>query len=143
MKKKKKKLRELTSTFAATISDQSTTTTVSHFPGSLTISADGYTTESFPAIQKQRVRPRRSLNRKASEKRKRIVTSPAWKHDYVPTKEDVERFDSTALTDKVKLSQDQISIGRLLDCFAPSAPRTPIDVSDQVTGTHQWEERLR
>ena len=34
------------------------------------------------------------------------------------------------------------SICRLPDCIAPT-PRTPIDVSDQLIGTHQWAERLR
>ena len=31
---------------------------------------------------------------------------------------------------------------RLPDCFAPN-PKSPIDVFDQVTGTHEWAERLR
>ena len=115
-----KKLRELTPPLVSSTLDQSTPAIVSHFPGNLKISANGYTTESFPAKEKNRVRPHRRLNRKAKEKRKRIVTSPARKHDYVPTKEDVERFDPTVLTDKVKLSQDQISICRLPDCFAPT-----------------------
>ena len=137
-----KKLRELTPLLVPSTSDQSTTAIMSRFPGSLKISANGYTTESFPAKEKHRIRPHRRLNRKAKEKRKRIVTSPARKHDYVPTKEDVERFDPIVLTDKVKLSQEQISICRLPDCFAPN-PRTPIDVLDQVIGTHQWAERLR
>ena len=58
------------------------------------------------------------------------------------TQEDVRKFDTIVLTDRVRLSQDKISMCRLPDCFAPT-PRTPIDVSDQLIGTHQWAERLR
>ena len=65
-----KKLRELTPPLVSSTLDQSTPAIVSHFPGSLKISANGYTMESFSAKQKHRVRPHRRLNSKAKEKRK-------------------------------------------------------------------------
>ena len=111
--------------------------------------ANGYMTEPRPAIEKHGVRSHRCLNRKVKEKRKRTDTSPVRTNDYVPTREDVERFDPVVLTDRkmlkgstllcsliAKLSQDQTSKCRLPDCFA-TAPQIPIDVSDRVIGTHQ------
>ena len=71
-----------------------------------------------------------------------MATSANRRYDDVPTQEDVRKFDPIVLTDRVRFGQDQISICRLPDCFAP-APRTPIDVSDQLIGTHQRAERLR
>ena len=50
-------------------------------------------------------------------------------------------FDPIVTTD-IKLTPAQIEICRLPDCFAPS-PRQPIDVFDQLSGTHAWAERLR
>ena len=52
------------------------------------------------------------------------------------------KFDPIVLADNVNLTKDQVSVCRLPDCFAPT-PKTPIDVFDQVTGTHELAERLR
>ena len=61
---------------------------------------------------------------------------------YVPSEDDLKSYDPIVLADNVRLTEDQISICRLPDGFAPT-PKTPIDVSDQVVGTHAWAERLR
>ena len=60
----------------------------------------------------------------------------------MPTEEDKKKFDPIVLAENVQLSKDQIDICRLSDCFAPT-PKEPIDVSDQLVGTHAWAERLR
>ena len=52
------------------------------------------------------------------------------------------KFDPIVLADNVNLTKDQVSVCRLPDCFAPT-PKTSIDVFDQVTGKHEWDERLR
>ena len=144
-RKHEKKLSKLTP-FAAAISNQSIQTAESRFSGSLKITTNRYTTDRLPVMKNHQVRPHRRLNRKVNRKvkrkRLRIAKSPNGKYDYVPTQEDVRKFDPIVLTDRVRLNQDQISVCRLPDCFAPT-PRTLIDVSDQLIGTHQRAERLR
>ena len=141
-RKQEKKLSKLSPRLAADISDQSTQTAESCFLGRLKITTNRYTTGRFPVMKNHQVRPHCRLNRKVKKKRIRMVTSANRRYDYVPTQEDVRKFDTIVLTDRVRLSQDQISMCRLPDCFAPT-PRTPIDGSDQLIGTHQWAERLR
>ena len=50
--------------------------------------------------------------------------------------------DPIVLADNVTLTDDQRAICRLSDKFIPT-PTSPIDVCDQMRGTHQWAERLR
>ena len=93
-------------------------------------------TDHLPVMKTHQVRPYSAychLNRKVKKKRLRIVTSPNGKYDYIPTQEDVRKFDHIVLTDS------QISVCRLLDCFAPT-PQTLIDMSDQLIETHQWAD---
>ena len=141
-RKHEKKLSKLSPRLAAAISDQPTQTAESRFPGRLKITTNRYTTDSFPVMKNHQVRPHCRLNRKVKKKRIRMVTSANRRYDYVPTQKDVRKFDPIVLTDRVRLSQDQISMCCLPDCFALT-PRTPTDVSDQLIGTHQWAERLR
>ena len=74
---------------------------------------------------------------------------PVTKNTHVPS--DASKITSTSPTSHpfdpivipdIELTQDQISICRLPDCFAPT-PREPINVCDQLLGTHDWAERLR
>ena len=50
--------------------------------------------------------------------------------------------DPLILTSNVQLTSDQIDICRLSDKFIPT-PTNPVDVADQLIGTHEWAERLR
>ena len=86
---------------------------------------------------RQRVRKRRC--KKSSTKRNRKVHK---KSSFVPSEDDKKKFDPIVLAENIQLSKDQIDICRLPDCFAPT-PKEPIDVSDQLVGTHAWAERLR
>ena len=56
--------------------------------------------------------------------------------------DDHKAFDPIVLARNVTLTEEQKSICRLPDCFAPT-PRSPIDVCDQTLGTVAWAERLR
>ena len=118
-RKHEKKLSKLTP-FAAAISNQSIQTAESRFSGSLKITTNRYTTDRLPVMKNHQVRSHRRLNRKVKRKRLRTVTSPNGKYDYVPTQEDVRKLDPIVLTDRIRLNQDQTSICRLPDCFAPT-----------------------
>ena len=50
--------------------------------------------------------------------------------------------DPIVLANNIQLTDDQKFICRLSDKFIPT-PTCPIDVSDQLIGTHEWAERLR
>ena len=86
---------------------------------------------------RQRVRKRhyKKNNKKRNNNKHRKIV-------FVPSEDDKKKFDPIVLAENVKLSKDQIDICRLSDCFAPT-PKEPIDVSDQLVGTHAWAERLR
>lgn len=86
------------------------------------------------AADPRRIRPHRTWNRGRKRSRK--------KKEYVPSEDDLKRFDPIILADGVTLTQDQISLTRMSDKFIPT-PKTPIDVSDQIIGNHGWAERLR
>lgn len=117
------------------------------YQGSLKIAAD----ELLPAAQRQvnanqkscktshqnKNNGRRKNNR--AKKRRQNNKSSGF---YTPTEEDLHRFNPIVLAENVTLTEDQISICRMSDCFAPT-PTQPIDVSDQMLGTHAWAERLR
>eukprot|EP00745_Piridium_sociabile_P026140 TRINITY_DN41575_c0_g2_i2.p1 TRINITY_DN41575_c0_g2~~TRINITY_DN41575_c0_g2_i2.p1 ORF type:complete len:978 (-),score=173.11 TRINITY_DN41575_c0_g2_i2:3-2936(-) len=91
---------------------------------------------------KTNIRPHRRRTRKKRKNRTKESKKKTQKDIFTPTEEEKKRFDPIVLADNVKLSQHQISVCRLSDRFAPT-PREPIDVADQVIGTHDWAERLR
>lgn len=92
-------------------------------------------------IRKHRQNRRRGgLKNKKQNKNKQKVKDNL-PSDFIPSEEDLSKFDPIVLTN-IELTPEQISICRLPDCFAPT-PREPIDVSDQLIGTHNWAERLR
>ena len=73
------------------------------------------------------------INREKKQKEKNFLNITA---------DDYKRFDPIVLASNVTLTEEQIEICRLSDCFAPT-PTEPIDVADQLIGTYDWAERLR
>lgn len=86
---------------------------------------------------KQGIRPHRKIRRGKRSNNKKQKDS-VWS----PSEAEFKERDPIVLTDKVTLSKEQIEVCRLADCFVPT-PTTPIDVYDQMIGTHEWAERLR
>lgn len=136
----KKKLNYLSSD--TNIANTCNLDTSTSFSGSLRISADRYELDS--STHTKIIRPHRKRPRKIKQAKSK--QAKIWKSK-TTTKTDMvskskNQFDPILLTDKIKLTDDQISICRLPDCFAPT-PKEPIDVADQVLGTHRWAEHLR
>ena len=89
--------------------------------------------------------PKRTRDhRKISRKKKTVSTKRKQNHtkSFIPTDEDRQRFNPIVLAPNVTLTKEQIEICRMSDCFAPT-PTHPLDVADQMLGTHAWAERLR
>ena len=86
----------------------------------------------------RRSRPHRQQRGRGGKSRKQTTTTTV----FTPTEEDLRAFDPVILVDGFQPSQDQISVCRLPDCFAPT-PKEPIDISDALIGSHNWAERLR
>ena len=61
---------------------------------------------------------------------------------YVPTEEELSRFDPIILVDNFVPTKEQIEVCRMSKATAPT-PKEPIDVSDQLIGFHGFSERMR
>ena len=107
------------------------------FEGSVRICASKYTTSTSKFWNKKR---RHRLNR--SKKCRTVKAPQSNPKSQVSQPASCSQFDPIVLSKNVNLTEDQKSICRLSDKFAPT-PTSPIDVSDQFIGTNAWAERLR
>ena len=125
------------------IFDKNSHDDVCNFLGSLQLQSNNFrirsTCDCDSETNKTKERPHRQLRR---GKRKKRDKTKATRQEWVPSEEDLKCRDPIVLAENVTLTPDQISICRLSDKFIPT-PTSPIDVCDQMIGTHQWAERLR
>ena len=80
---------------------------------------------------------RKNRNHRKKQRRKKTVPD-----SFIPDENDIERLNPIVLAENVILDEVDKSVLRLGDKFCPT-PTDPIDVHDQVVGTHKWAERIR
>lgn len=138
----KKDLQRLKQTYMrklTTLNNASTSVPVSNtiLSGSLKIRARTFIPDKTHKEHNKKIRKHR--RRRERQKMNRLKPE----HPHSPCKISTPHpFDPVVLAKNIQLTDEQISICRLSDKFAPT-PREPVDACDQLLGTHAWAERLR